>query len=119
MCRQNRRERPAELGPEGGPLAPEEGRLAPALCGQWLPEASGQLKHKLEEVTLDYNRKDQQVPSAFSMSHLEGIWDNALGTHSPGSLTLLCVLNRGSGKRDRIQPFFQEARRREKETAPS
>ena len=46
----------------------------------WLPEASGQLKHKLEEVTLDYNRKDQQVPSAFSMSHLEGIWDNALGT---------------------------------------
>ena len=38
------------------------------------------LKHKLEEVTLDYNRKDQQVPSAFSMPHLEGIWDNALGT---------------------------------------
>ena len=36
MCRQNRRERPAELGPEGGPLAPEGGRLAPALCGRGL-----------------------------------------------------------------------------------
>ena len=37
MCRQNGRERAAELGPEGGPLAREGGPLAPALCGWgWL-----------------------------------------------------------------------------------